>query len=113
MDFTLLPVAGVGRLLEVQLDHAGVVVAVLHLGLLDDLGAQLAGQFAPGLAGVLLQLGTEQAQVGPAAGRDALVADLAALFVRLPRMLGLLRRLLGGLGHAWAACAIDAWALCG
>ena len=40
---------GVGDLLEVQLDHAGVVVAVLRLGMLDDLGVQLAGQFAPGL----------------------------------------------------------------
>src|SRR5262249_27831508 len=65
--------------------------------------AQLAGQLAPGLAGVLLHVGAKEAWVGPAAFVDAELTGPSHLRRRLallPRHL--LRRLLqrlGGLLH--------------
>ena len=57
----------VGKLLVVAFDHESIVGAVLCGEFLRDLRLQLTGQFAPGLAGVLLQLGIEVADVGLAA----------------------------------------------
>src|SRR5262249_60889043 len=48
--------AGVGHLLEVQLDATGVIVAELVLQVLNDPRLQRAGQLAPGLALVLATL---------------------------------------------------------
>src|SRR5687767_6294388 len=53
----LLPLVGVGDLLEVTLDDAAVVVAVAGPEILDDARAELAGELAPGLAGEGLQVG--------------------------------------------------------
>src|SRR4051812_39114075 len=82
----------IGELLEIQLDPASVVLAVLRLHVLDDLGTQLARQVAPALAGVLLQLGADGTQVGQtAAGRSLVVR--AVRLVWLARLAIVLLRL--------------------
>src|SRR4051812_48387877 len=43
-----------GDLLEIELDEPGVVVAIAALRHLEDLGAEVAGELAPGAAGLAL-----------------------------------------------------------
>src|SRR6516162_5001580 len=93
------------ELLEVQLDPAGVVLPELHFHVLNELGAQLSGDVAPALAGVLLQLGVEGAQVGHAAAGRAerprlrLRVGLTGLTLLLLERLGRLLERLGGSLH--------------
>jgi hypothetical protein len=60
------PGSAVGDLLEVQLDDAGVVVAVPRLHVLDDLRSQLPRDLAPGLAGERGAVRTESLPGSPA-----------------------------------------------
>src|SRR5262249_27976014 len=79
----------VSDLLEVQLDHAGIILTILRLHVLDDLGAQLARQLAPLLPVEGELLGVERAGVGrtPTGGAGGVGVALR---------LHLLRQLLGG-----------------
>src|SRR5260370_25524986 len=80
--------ARVGDLLEVELDAPGIVVAELRLHVLKNASAQVAGQLAPGLAGILLGLRTVLAQVRQTAGGGSeLTRDLG----QRRRLAGLLR----------------------
>src|SRR5207244_2815716 len=92
----------VGDLLEVELDDAGVVLAVLRLGFLQDARPQFARQLAPGLAGVLLQLARQLAgrrrSGGAVAGLDV-VRRLAARGLLAGELLGRLLQRLGRLLH--------------
>src|SRR5262245_17119879 len=91
-DFISLP-PGVGDLLEVQLDPASVVLAVLGLHGLVDARSQLAVQLAPRLAGDLLRVDAVLRQVGQtAAGSTLLTGE-----VRLTGLAGLL--LVAGVGQ--------------
>src|SRR5581483_10928044 len=78
----------VGDLLEVELDHPGVVVAVLGLHVLHDLRPQLAGQLAPRLAGVLLGIRPQHTRIGLAAAGGAEIAGTGHLIRRLAGLLG-------------------------
>src|SRR4051794_21301838 len=78
-----------GDLLEVKLDDPRVVVAVLRLHVLQDLSPEFTRKFAPGLAGILLQLLGQQSGVrralrnaGPGGGM-AVRRRLIALFTLL------------------------------
>src|SRR5262245_54608234 len=110
---------GVGKLLGVELDDAGVLIAQLGLHVLVDLGQQLARQFAQGLSGVLLHVLAEAVRVGgfalggaPFAGNlgQVRLAGLITLLLGVGQLLGglvqgvrgVLHRRLGALGFALA-----------
>src|SRR5262249_57903491 len=98
--------AGVGHLLEVQLDATGVIVAELVLQVLNDPRLQRAGQLAPGLALVLATLLAVTAEVrkpavGGAEGRPVggLARLTGLLLLRLGQRLRCLLQRLGRLLH--------------
>src|SRR5262249_60378638 len=62
-----------GDLLEVELDEPRVVVAVAALRHLEDLGAEVAGELAPGAPGLGADGGLERSEVGPAGARSLAV----------------------------------------
>ena len=73
----------IGKLLEIELDDPGIVIAVLGLHILNDFRPQLTRQFAPALAGVLLGVFAKHAGIDHAALRLAtlVVGPLVGAFI--------------------------------